>query len=319
MLTPAVGRILLLFMVKQIKPSVLNHCYQRAENGMLLFYCVSDYLVYFTNYCVVARRYGITVLSLCIMPDHVHDSIIVRSGFELSRFKQKANSDVTRALNPVCHHERRLFEKSYGIAPKIGSKAERTNLIYVGNNGVERNLCSFAENYRWSFLAYAVSPNPFSDKLVIRESRWPMRCAIKEVKACFKSLKPLTYAQIQRLLTPLTNAEKAQLVDYIITTYNVIDYKAAISRFGSYDKMITAMHSTTGSEHDIPEEFTGYSDACYAKIARYVLQLPGVKDVHDVLAWDDERKWGLYQDLRGRFNATGKQIAKFLRMAVKWN
>ena len=312
------GRIIIVYMIKQIKSSVLNHCYQRAENGMLLFYCVSDYLVYFTHYCILARRYNIKVLSLCFMPDHIHDSIIVEVPGNLSRFKQKVNSDFTRAHNQVCHLSGRLFEKSYGIAPKIGGKAERTNLIYVGNNGVERNLSSSAEEYRWNFLAYAVSPNPFSDKLVIRESRWPMRRAVKEVKACFKSLKPLTYSQLQRLFNPLTDMEKAQLVDYIINLYNVIDYKAAISRFDSYEKMLTAMHSTTGSEHDIKEEFTGYSDACYAKIARYVLQLPGVKDVHDVLAWDDERKWGLYQDLRGRFNATSKQIAKFLRMAVKW-
>lgn len=305
-------------MVKQIKSSVLNHCYQRAENGMLLFYCVSDYLVYFTHYCIYARRYHIKVLSLSIMPDHVHDSVIVKDPRNLSLFKQKVNSDFTRTHNQVCHFSGRLFEKSYGIAPKIGGKAERTNLIYVGNNGVERNLCSRAEEYRWSFLAYAVCPNPFSDRLVIRESRWPMRCAVKEVKACFKSLKPLTYSQLQRLFTHLTDGEKAQLVDLIINLYNVIDYNEAISRFGGHENMLTAMHSTTGSEHDIKEEFTGYSDACYAKMARYVLQLPGVKDVHDFLAWDDDRKWLLYQDMRGRFNATGKQVAKFLRMAVKW-
>ena len=295
----------------------MNHCYQRAENGMLLFYCVSDYLVYFTHYCILARRYHIRVLALCMMPDHLHESVIVATGRSLALFKKRLNSQFARVHNEVCHMEGQLFEESYGIAPKIGGKAERTNLIYVGNNGVERNLCSRAEEYRWSFLAYAVSSNPFSNRLVIRESRWPMRRAVKEVKACFKSLKSLTYSQLQRLFAPLTDMEKAQLVDYIISLYNVIDYKTAISCFGSYDNMLTAMHSTTGSEHDIKEEFTGYSDACYAKMARYVLQLPGVKDVHDFLAWDDDRKWRLYQDLRGRFNATGKQIAKFLRMTIR--
>ena len=285
---------------------------------MVLFYCVSDYLVYFTHYCILARRYNVQVLSLCIMPDHVHDSVIVVKGRSLSLFKKRLNSQFARMHNEVCHMDGQLFEESYGIAPKIGGKAERTNLIYVGNNGVERNLCSRAEEYRWSFLAYAVTPNPFSDRLVIRESRWPMRRAIKEVKACFKAMRPLAYLQLQRLFAPLTDMEKAQLVDYVISLYNVIDYKAAISRFGSYEQMLTAMHSTTGSEHDIQEEFTGYSDAHYAKMARYVLRLPGVKDVHDILAWDDDRKWSLYQDLRGQFGATGKQIAKFLRMTVKW-
>lgn len=302
-------------MKKQIKSSVLNHCYQRAENGILLFYCISDYLIYFTHYCILARRYKISVLALTLMPDHVHESVIAEKGQSLSLFKKRLNAQFARVHNEVCHREGQLFEESYGIAPKIGGKSERANLIYVGNNGVERNLASRAEEYRWSFLAYAITPNPFSDKLVIRDSRWPMRCAVKEVKACFKSLKPLSYSQLKRLFAPLTDVEKAQLVDYIINLYNVIDYKAAISRFGSYEKMLIAMHSTTGSEHDIQEEFTGYSDAYYAKMARYVLQLLGVKDVHDILAWDDESKWGLYQDLRGRFNATGKQIAKFLRIA----
>ena len=301
-------------MVKLIKPSVLNHCYQRAENGMLLFYCVSDYLVFFTHYCVLARRYKIHVLSICLMPDHVHDSVLVDSGRNLSCFKQKVNSDFARAHNPVCHSKGRLFEKSYGIAPKIGDKAERTNLIYVGNNGVERKLCKKAEEYRWSFIAYAISPNPFSDKLVIRKARWPMRCAVKEVKTYFKAGMPLNYTQLKRLSDPLNDSEKAQLVYFIISLYNVIDYKEAISRFDSYDKMLTAMHSTTGSEYEIKEEFTGYSDSYYVKMARYVLQIPGVEDVHDVLGWDHDRKWLLYQELRSRFNATGKQIAKFLRI-----
>ena len=63
-------------MKKQIKSSVLNHCYQRAENGILLFYCISDYLIYFTHYCIRARRYKISVLALTLMPDHVHESVI---------------------------------------------------------------------------------------------------------------------------------------------------------------------------------------------------------------------------------------------------
>ena len=115
----------------------------------------------------------------------------------------------------------------------------------------------------------------------------------------------------------LEDNEKNQLTDFIISTYNFIDYKAAIRRFGSYDKMITAMHSTTGSEYDIAESFVGKSDKYYANMISIVKRETGVKDIHEILGWDDDKKWELYLMLRSKTMATGKQIAKFLRMPLK--
>lgn len=44
---------------------ILTHCYQRSADDGVLFYSYSDHLVYFTSYCVLARKHGIQVLSLC--------------------------------------------------------------------------------------------------------------------------------------------------------------------------------------------------------------------------------------------------------------
>ena len=68
--------------------------------------------------------------------------------------------------------------------------------------------------------------------------------------------KPLNYAQLDRLFKPLTRQEGLQLTDFIITTYNCIDYEAAIRFFDTGEDMITSMHATTGSEYDINEVFT---------------------------------------------------------------
>lgn len=70
---------------------IINHCYQRGADGIVLFYSVSDHLVYFTTYCLLAKKHNVKVLSLCQMPDHVHDTVVVKKVEQLSCFKQEVS------------------------------------------------------------------------------------------------------------------------------------------------------------------------------------------------------------------------------------
>lgn len=301
--------------VRKFRRGVMNHCYQRSQKGFVIFYTASDYLVYFTHYCICAEKYGIQVHSLCQMPDHVHDSVTAKSAEDLASFKRDVNASFARAQNPVCAYTGPLFEKTYGSAPKYSEKDQRSNIIYIANNPVERRLSAVAESYRWNYLAYASNPNPFSRKLVLRECRWYLRNAIKEVAECRRNGLALSYARLKRLTLNLTVPEKKQLADYIITTYNVIDYNSAITLFGTYDSMLTAIHSTTGSEHDIKERFSGKSDSDYAMMHQLLLNYTGANNIHDILGYDHETKMDLYFFLRQNCpSATSLQIAKYLRM-----
>lgn len=67
---------------------ILNHCYQRTADDGVLFYTFSDHLVYFTLFCVLARKYNIQVLALCQMPDHVHDCIVAKSSKDFVGFRR---------------------------------------------------------------------------------------------------------------------------------------------------------------------------------------------------------------------------------------
>ena len=296
---------------------VLNHCYQRTVDGGVLFYTYGDHLVFFTRYCVLARKYHIRVLALCQMPDHIHDSVIADRKQDFERFKQYAASGFVRKRSVRFALSGPVFECSYGSVPKIGDKNVRSNLIYVGNHPVERKLVSIAERYRWNYLAYADSDHPFSERLVIRKSRWPLQKAIKEVKAQFEAGKPMDYAQLERLFRPLNYDESLQLVDFIISKYNVIDYQAAFRYFGSYEKMLTALHATTGSEHDLNEVFVGKSDAHYSRMTSILLREGKVREIHDVLSLPVDEKYELFLLLRGKTSATSEQIAAFLHMPLK--
>jgi hypothetical protein len=251
------------------------------------------------------------------MPDHVHDSILADRKHDFEQFKQYTGAGFVRKRNKRFGLSGPVFECSFGSVPKMGDKKARSNLIYVGNNPVERQLVPFAEQYRWNYLAYAGSDHPFSEKLVIRRARWPLQKAVKEVRAQFKSGKPMDYAQLERLFRPLDRKEGLQLTDFIISTYNVIDYQAAIDFFGSYENLLIATHSTTGSEYDLKERFVGKSDACYNQMTALLLREGKVKDIHDLLSLSDDEKYELFLLLQHRIDALPEQIAGFLHLTMK--
>ena len=285
----------------------------------VLFYTDIDHLVFFTQYCVMARKHGIRVLALCQMPDHLHDSVIADRKIDLERFKQESLSWYALRRNAQAGVKGAVFECSYGSVPKIGDKNVRSNLIYVGNNPVERKLVSDAKDYRWNYLAYAESDHPFSEKLVLRKASWSLRKAVKEVKAQAAACRPMNYAMMGRLFAPLDRKERMQLTDFIISTYNVIDYAAASKYFDSFDRMMIAMHATTGSEHDLNEVFIGKSDAHYDKMTTILLGKGIVNDIHEILSLSVDEKFELYLLLRRETQATSEQIAAFLHMPLKQN
>ena len=218
----------------------------------------------------------------------------------------------------VCNRKGELFNIHFGSAPKKDSKAVRTNIIYIGNNPVERKLCMNAAEYRWNYLAYAVSTHPFSEKLVIRKASWAMKKAVKEVKDEHRRGKPLTYALLQRLFGTLGQKEKNQLVDYIITTYSVIDYDYASRFFGGYDNMIKAMGYTTGKEHDIQEIIVGKSDVCYQKITKKLMDELHLKDIHEIFSMSESRRTDLLFEIQAETKIDIRQLAKYFRLKIQF-
>ena len=296
---------------------ILNHCYQNTVNGNLIFYSVSDYLVYFTLFCTIARKLKVKVLMLCLMPDHIHYSAVVKHGPVLSAFNQETASKFVLSQNRFSACSGALMNHPFGSAAKKGDKIARTNIIYVGNNPVERRLVTKAEDYRWNFLAYALSDHPFSEKIVMSEASRPLRRGLKTVDLIYSRGNPLTYPVLKGLFSKLTKGESQQLTDYIVSKYLVIDFNETARFFDNFGNMIEAMHSSTGSEYDINEVFVGTSDAYYSRMIQILIRELKLKDIHEILSYSTERKFELYQLLRIKTDAPGAQIAKLLRMPFR--
>ena len=325
---------------RKFVPGTPNHIYQRSRNGSVIFYSLEDCLVYFTVFCTCAKWFGLTVLGLCEMYDHIHQLVVAQDLPMLSEFERMVNmkfsyeyyDDLKRGVKSlVSDFDRRnrvnldsagytipnighLFQSPFGSAPKIGSKKIRTSIAYLYNNPVERNIHPEAIKWRWNFLAYAFSDHPFSERMLRRDASTKLRKDLKEVEGCYARGSHLRYAQLRRMFDGLSPDEKNQLVDFIIVAYNVIEYDRLSSYYGSLEKMLLAINSNTGSEYDIKEERHHNTDSSYGQMMNYVVRHDYVSRAKDVLLLPTKEKDALVRILVRDTMADEWQALKFLGM-----
>lgn len=287
---------------------------QQTREGVLLFYSVSDYLVFFTVYCTVARRYGIPVLALCPMVDHLHNTILVRDEETLSRFVQQYTHLFAREWNEAHGRKGPLIKQRFKSSAKLGNKQVRTTINYNYNNPVERKLVKKAEDYRWNFLRYAFDKAPYSAPFTLSDKSQTFRGVIKEVQKTFLGEGYLHYAQLRRWGKKLSPTEMQQVTDYAIGLWNVIDYEEVISYYGSWEAMLNSFHDNTGYDYEIKEDRDTYSDAVYKDCTRILLKEGYVKNILEVPALPLETKRELYSLLSFRTTARPRQIRKYLHL-----
>lgn len=295
----------------------VNHVYQRTEGWVNIFYCYEDYLVYYTIFAVCAEAAKIQIMSLCLMYDHTHFLAIAENIQELSDFVERSASWFVKEYNQYIGRKGRLLHKNFGSAPKWTDKDIRSAINYVGNNPVEKGLCPKAEQYRWNFLAYAVSDNPFSEKYVPRDASKHLRNAIKEAKEMADLNLPLRYVHLKRMMKKLSPKEIEQFVDQVILMYLPFDFDKAISYFGSYEAMINAMHNNTGSEHDLKEPNDRASHMIFKDILAYLGDNMPANQIRRITVLTGNDKSQLARRLRSVFPIGEWQLCKFLHMTPR--
>ena len=298
---------------RRFKEGAYNHVYQKTKRQHNIFYDIFDCLVYYTVFCVVAARMKVDVLALCLMIDHIH--MLIRTGNvkTLSRFISAVSAIFMKEYNKAIGRTGPLFQERFGSAPKSDRKKLISAIIYLANNPVEKHLFLHPEEYRWGFLAYVDSPSPFSEKIILREASMKLRKALKIVDWNHAHGRYLNYAILRMVTSGLTSVEQEQLVDYIISKYNVIDHRRLIDMFGSYDRMLQAMHSGTGSEYDLMEDYSKHPDTVYYDMIRYVRENV-FSDVRRVTVLQPGEKLHLASRLKMILAAQMWQCAKFLQL-----
>ena len=288
------------------------HIYQRTRNGFNLFYSLEDFLVFFTIVSVQVRKFGINMLGLCLMIDHIHILASAENLSQISQFISAYTSIFVKEFNEVTGRKGPLFEAKYGSALKLELKRIRSAIAYLLNNPVEKKLCTKAQDYKWNFLKY-LDPSKKRQIGSKRNLSRPLQRALTIVDDAYKKNKHLRYQLLTNLLKQLNPTEKELLSDYIITIYLPIDKKIAQKFFKSYDDMVLAVNSNTGTEYEITEAHFSKSDIQYREILQYLKTL-NITDAKSLISAPDERKVKLASQLKRFTSATTIQIKKFLHI-----
>lgn len=297
-----------------VRANAIHHVYQNTPNGYLIFYSVKDYLICFSVISVLARRYGIQISGVSLMPDHIHQIVYVEDPVRFRAFIREFTKVFTRLWNQHYQQSGPLFNTPFGCTPKLAHKKIRSAIAYVYNNPVEGRLAARVEEDRWNFLAYSAAKSPFSEKLRIDKARWELRKALYTVKAYRKEDRWLDYSLLEKVTQQLSLRETQQFIDYVIRKYNFIDYTAATAFYESYESMVLAFNANTGSEYELVEDTYGKDYCCYKKMIRHLCLAKGYVTMERVLTLPETDRRRLGQMLMRETGASDTETAKLLRL-----
>ena len=108
--------------------------------------------------------------------------------------------------------------------------------------------------------------------------------------------------------------EKQQLTDYIITSYNCIDYKRLLSFYdGSYENACLAFASNQGKEFGIKEEFVPGNHKIYIQLCNLIRRRFGICHVKDIFSLPLPERKAIVAFCRSMTNISNHQLVKFFR------
>jgi REP element-mobilizing transposase RayT len=250
---------------KMSRSGYLHICQKSFDNG-IIFYVLEDFLVFLTILSVKANACGVIIYAIVLMFNHLHIGAIFNSRDTPSHLMNASTSVYARLYNKQYGLKGQLFKKPFRSAPKVNDKKIRDNLFYIWNNPKEKKAVQSVEEYRWNLLKYLESDHPFSNPVNVSTASDKLLRLMRKVTARRKAGKFLGYDFFGPEYKSLPKEERQQLIDFIIVSYNVIQRDVILAKFGSYQSLVLAANSVTGSEYDLADDNTEEDYRHYRKM-----------------------------------------------------
>lgn len=288
------------------------HLFEITADKGICFYTTADCLVWFTLFCVLAKKYKVRVIAVCIMLNHFHIEARFPSKQIMSSMMRELNSRFTQQYNRQYQLSGSLFRERYGSSLKIKEQHIRDNFVYIYNNPIGKKAVNKAEQYRWNFLAYMASNHPFSRPIVVRRSSKHFLCARAEVLRCSQKGLPLNYLFFTGIYNRLSNDEKKQIIDLVISSYNVIDYAHINRVWGEYEQICEMLHTISGSEYDLADDNSAEDYKHYYQMIRIVEDVGFDLKLRRFAGLEDAEIRRMAERIIAQAGVTKGEMAKFL-------
>ncbi len=126
-----------------------HHITQRGNQQQKTFKKEEDYLNYLKLTCVYTKKYALSVIAFCLMPNHVHFVAIPRRLESMSRTFQFSHMTYTQYFNESYDLKGHLWKNRF-FSCALDERHLYEAVRYVENNPVKAGLVKYAENWKWS-------------------------------------------------------------------------------------------------------------------------------------------------------------------------
>lgn len=156
-------------MARVVLPGVPHHITQRGVRSMEVFGSDEDRELYLRLLRTQAARFGLNILSWCLMSNHVHLVAVPKKAESLARAVGETHRLYTRAINVREGVRGHLFQERFFSCP-LDDRHGVAAVRYVERNPVRAKLAKEAWGYKWSSARFHVEGRE-RDRLV--EKRYP--------------------------------------------------------------------------------------------------------------------------------------------------
>jgi putative transposase len=153
-------------------PGLAHHVTQRGGRRQDVFFRDGDRQLYLRLLSQNAERYGVQILSYCLMTNHVHQLVVPMESDSLRwmlQFTHKRYADHINARENWTGH---LWQQRFYSSP-VDDEYFWVALRYIQRNPVEAKIVRHAADYRWSSAAGHCGL--CQDPVLTRQKEWAQR------------------------------------------------------------------------------------------------------------------------------------------------
>ena len=202
------------------------------------------------------------------MFNHFHIQLSAQCRKDIEDFMRAVSWTYATLYNRRFGLKGQLFKHTFGSSPKTTPHKISGNWIYIANNPLGKKAVQKAWDYRWNFLRYAPanasSKHPFSEEYDPLSASGEMSYLVKKIRSKAKAGEYIDYRFFDsEKYTSLSVKERRQIIDIIISCYNVIDYGPLLRKFGTMERFCHVLEEVEGNEYDVgddwePEDYKHY-------------------------------------------------------------
>jgi putative transposase len=132
------------------------HICNRGALKMTLFFNEYMYELFLQLLHVYAERYNITILSVCLMPNHVHILIRVEEGGDVPNFVRVVCSTYSKRINYHLHRSGTIFQGRYYMKKVTTDRYLKNVIRYIHLNPFKAGLVSHPAEWTYSDFQEAI-------------------------------------------------------------------------------------------------------------------------------------------------------------------